>query len=296
MNQLIHLVHNIYQTLDNGKEVRIVFLDISKAFDKVWHAGLLSKLEAIGVKGRLLEWIKSYLHGREQRVVIEGYCSDWKEISAGVPQGSVLGPLLFLIYINDIVSGLSCHPYLYADVTTLFETVSNRSDSTDRLNSDLSAMKAKDNEQYSRRHNIRIVGFPEEKDENCAEKVTKFGKETLQLPISSTDIDRAHRVGKPSHEHRAIIVRLQSHRHKIMKTRRSLKGTNVFINEDLTKGNQQLFSEARKLTNVKLAWTRDGRIFVKHRDNERIHRIDSRFDFIKYNLSADAYYDMPEQY
>jgi len=137
VNQLIHLVHNVYQSLDNGSEVRIVFLDISKAFDKVWHKGLVCKLEAVGIKGNLLQWIKSYLQGREQRVVIEGHCSEWKEISAGVPQGSVLGPLLFIIYINDIVSGLKSRPYLYADDTTLFETVSNRADSADRLNLDL---------------------------------------------------------------------------------------------------------------------------------------------------------------
>lgn len=126
--------------MDNGKEVRIVFLDISKAFDKVWHKGLICKLEAVGIKGNLLQWIKSYLQGREQRVVIEGQCSEWKEISAGVPQGSVLGPLLFLIYINDIVEGLNSQPYLYADDTTLFETVSNRADSADRLSSDLNTI------------------------------------------------------------------------------------------------------------------------------------------------------------
>ena len=138
VNQLVHLVHQIYQSLDKGNEVRIVFLDISKAFDKVWHVGLLCKLEALGVRGQLLEWIKSYLRGREQRVVLEGQCSEWKVIGAGVPQGSVLGPLFFLIYINDIVSGLSSHSYLYADDTTLFETVENRFVSADRLNSDLS--------------------------------------------------------------------------------------------------------------------------------------------------------------
>ena len=77
----------------------MVFLDISKAFDKVWQKGLLYKLESLGVRDPLLKWIKSYLTGRKQRVIIDGQSSDWREIEAGVPQGSVLGPLLFLFIL-----------------------------------------------------------------------------------------------------------------------------------------------------------------------------------------------------
>ena len=68
----------------------------------MWHAGLLRKLEALGVQSPLFQWFESYLRNRKQRVVIEGQCSDWRTINSGVPQGSVLGPFLFLIYINDI--------------------------------------------------------------------------------------------------------------------------------------------------------------------------------------------------
>ena len=83
--------------------MRAVFCDISKAFDRVWHRGLLYKLRRIGISGSLLSWFANYLKDRKQRVVLPGASSNWSIINAGVPQGSILGPLLFLIYINDIV-------------------------------------------------------------------------------------------------------------------------------------------------------------------------------------------------
>ncbi len=82
-NQLILITHKIYEALERGKEVRMVFLDISKAFDKVWHRGLLLKLERLGVRDPLLKWFRSYLTGRKQRVIIDGQSSDWRQIEAG---------------------------------------------------------------------------------------------------------------------------------------------------------------------------------------------------------------------
>lgn len=133
INQLIFFVHEIYEALQSGKEVPAVFLDISKAFiDKVWHAGLLCKLEALGVQPSLLQWFESYLRNQKQ-----GQCSDWRTVNSGVPQGSVLDPLLFLIYINDITDGLASLPLIYTDDTTLFEIVDEPAVSVGRLNSDL---------------------------------------------------------------------------------------------------------------------------------------------------------------
>ena len=137
VNQLILITHKIYEALEQGKEVRMVFLDISKAFDKVWHKGLLYKLERLGVRDPLLKWFKTYLTGRKQRVIIDGQSSDWREITAGVPQGSVLGPLLFLIYINDITTDLQSSSFLYADDTSLLEVVDDPDVTAAKLNDDL---------------------------------------------------------------------------------------------------------------------------------------------------------------
>lgn len=120
VQQLIKLVHDISISLDKHEETKSIYLDISKAFDKVWHKGLLHKLERqCGIVGNHLNFLKSYLTGRTQRVVVENCESSWKGTSAGVPQGSVLGPLLFLIYINDITSVVNNTTHLFADDTSV---------------------------------------------------------------------------------------------------------------------------------------------------------------------------------
>ena len=126
--QLISITSNIYESL---------FLDISKAFDKVWHDGLIHKLKCNGISGNLLNVLENYLHHRFQRVVLNGTNSDWRSIEAGVPQGSVLGPLLFLVYINDLTDNISSEIRLFADNSSLFTRVNGVDQTHAKLVQDL---------------------------------------------------------------------------------------------------------------------------------------------------------------
>lgn len=135
--QLLSIYDDICSSLDKGVPSQAIFFDISKAFDKVWHRGLLKKLEAIGIRGPLLHWFGSYLSDRQQCVVIKGCSSTYQKIQAGVPQGSVLGPLLFLVYINDIVIDIESAVKLFADDTSMYLCLDNNRIRAEVLNSDL---------------------------------------------------------------------------------------------------------------------------------------------------------------
>ena len=107
INQLLAITHEIYKSFDDGFEVRGVFLDISKAFDKVWHEGLIFKLKQNGISGNLLNLLCDFLRNRKQKVLLNWYVSDWSDVRTDAPQGSIYDPLLFLKYINDLPEGLS---------------------------------------------------------------------------------------------------------------------------------------------------------------------------------------------
>ena len=126
---------NVYRALNECGEGRAIALDISKAFDRVWHSGLIHKLKAYGVSGQVLSIIRSFLSSRLIRVVLDGQSSVDYTINSGVPQGSILGPILFLIFINDLPDNILSDLAIYADDTTIYSCVPKTDDRFDKIES-----------------------------------------------------------------------------------------------------------------------------------------------------------------
>jgi retron-type reverse transcriptase len=140
-------VTNLLETLDvntdaikNGHSVDLVLLDFAKAFDKVSHAKLIQKLKAYGKDGILVKWIESFLTGRKQRVLIGDNCSEWEDVTSSVPQGSVLGPLLFTIFINDLPDKIKNECRLYADDIKLIGVIEKKEDAIE-IQKDIDSMQ-----------------------------------------------------------------------------------------------------------------------------------------------------------
>ena len=137
VNQLLAITHEIFSSFDNNYKFRGVFLDISKTFNKIWHKRIIHKLKLNGISGNLLSLLTDFLRIRKQRVVLNGQNSSWANINAGVAQGSILDPNLFLIYINDLSDNLRCNPMLLTGDTSLFSTVEVPKRTANNLNYDL---------------------------------------------------------------------------------------------------------------------------------------------------------------
>ena len=130
--QLLQVLHELGRALDSGLETDVIYLDFSKAFDSVCHAKLLSKLCTFGIDGPLLQWFTRYPSGRQQRVVVNGSFSSWRVVKSGIPQGSILGPVLFLMFVNDIPDVLkSSSLAMYADDSKCYKTIKTMSDICD---------------------------------------------------------------------------------------------------------------------------------------------------------------------
>ena len=129
VSQLVDVFDDWTKAWDAGNGVDVIYTDFMKAFDKVPHERLLVKLKSYGIVGDVLEWIRQFLMNRRQRVCVEGNFSDWADIASGIPQGSVLGPILFLVYINDLPSCVTdCRVKIFADDTKLYKEIQSESD------------------------------------------------------------------------------------------------------------------------------------------------------------------------
>ena len=125
LTNLLTYMEGVTRMLDEGKNVDIIYLDFAKAFDKIPHHRLIDKLASMGVEGRVKGWIQQWFEGRKQRVVINGRYSDWTDVTSGVPQGSVLGPTLFLVFINDLEDGVQSTVLKFAGDTKPYTEVTN---------------------------------------------------------------------------------------------------------------------------------------------------------------------------
>ena len=136
---LLKVLDYFTQYLDNGHSVDVIYLDFQKAFDLVPHQRLLLKVSSFGIHGNLLLWIKDILSNRKQQVVLNGHKSKSIPVTSGVPQGSVLGPVLFTMFVNDIPSIVSSPIYMFADATKIFHVIRN-SDDYKAFQDDLNAL------------------------------------------------------------------------------------------------------------------------------------------------------------
>ena len=137
------LIDELHRNLKDGEQADIILLDFRKAFDKVNHEKLIFKLHSYGIRCSTLSWIKTFLNGRSQTVVLEGDCSEKVPVTSGVPQGSVLGQILFLTYINDLPDKVKSQIRLFADDTAAYLAINKLSDSG-QLQADLDNLQERE--------------------------------------------------------------------------------------------------------------------------------------------------------
>ena len=191
VTQLTEIYHEVLKNLEDGTASHFVFCDASRAFDRVWHDGVLFKLQQCGITGKLNEWFKNYLQNRGQRVVINGEESSINPIHAGVPQGSILGPLLFLVYVNDLPNNINSQVKMYADDTSLLLPSKNIDAARQILNEDLETLHL-----WSKKWHVLF---------NPEKTVSMTISRKAELPLD-VEMDRVKINQVTSHKHLGVVI------------------------------------------------------------------------------------------
>ena len=165
-SQLISTIQDLTSTADNNYQTDMIILDFEKAFDKVSHRRVLAKIHDYGIRGKLYDWVKTFLTERKQRVVVNGEYSDWVSVTSGVPQGTVTGPLWFLIFINDLPNNISSKIRLFADDCVIYRTIRGPSDA-DLLQQDLHKLTEWQNKWLMRFNEKKVLCYA-----NCPSQVS----------------------------------------------------------------------------------------------------------------------------
>ena len=189
LTNLLEAIEDWTREMDQGSAVDVIYLDYSKAFDTVPHKRLLHKLRAYGFTGKLLDWIRDFLFSRKMRVVIRGKSSDWRQVTSGVPQGSVLGPLLFVLYVNDIPVTVSSSSSMFADDTKLWRKVTDQA-GRDGLQQDLVGLRGW-SEDWLMDFNVdkcKVMHMGCNNSEHDYAMVTDQGLKTLQKVDTEKDL------------------------------------------------------------------------------------------------------------
>ena len=139
MSNLLLAMEEWTEALDFGYDIGIIYTDFTKAFDSVTHKRIAVKLESLGIKGKVLRWIEAFLTGRRHRVSVDGELSDWVYVKSGIPQGPVLGPILFVMFINDMPRVIKNCWKLFADDAKIYSTIQS-DDDTVSLENDINSL------------------------------------------------------------------------------------------------------------------------------------------------------------